>query len=156
VRTGVRRPGCPLCEGFGGELIARDDRLRVVLIDEPLHPGFLRVIWHDHVAEMGELSRAERDHVMAVVFETEAVLRTVLSPDKINLASLGNAVPHLHWHVIARWHDDAQFPASVWSVAADRDPQVGLARSRAVRERLSELRAYCRSRLLGLGLSEFR
>ena len=45
-------------------------------------------------------------------------LRTVLAPDKINLASLGNVVPHLHWHVIPRFADDAHFPAPVWAARA--------------------------------------
>jgi diadenosine tetraphosphate (Ap4A) HIT family hydrolase len=38
-------------------------------------------------------------------------------PDKINLASLGNVVPHLHWHVIPRWRDDSHFPAPIWATA---------------------------------------
>jgi diadenosine tetraphosphate (Ap4A) HIT family hydrolase len=38
----------------------------------------------------------------------------VLHPDKINLASFGNVVPHLHWHVIPRFEDDAHFPAPIW------------------------------------------
>jgi len=36
-------------------------------------------------------------------------------PTKINLASLGNMVPHLHWHVIARFEGDARWPAPVWA-----------------------------------------
>ncbi|MEI4902545.1 HIT domain-containing protein, partial [Klebsiella pneumoniae] len=43
-------------------------------------------------------------------------LRSLYSPDKVNLASLGNVVPHLHWHVIARFRDDAHFPDPIWSV----------------------------------------
>ena len=44
-------------------------------------------------------------------------MRRVLRPAKINLASLGNVVPHLHWHVIARFADDACFPAPIWAPA---------------------------------------
>ncbi|MFN0316144.1 MAG: HIT family protein, partial [Burkholderiales bacterium] len=51
-----------------------------------------------------------RSHLMQVVFATESVLRAVLQPDKMNLASFGNVVPHLHWHVIPRFTDDAYFP----------------------------------------------
>ncbi|MBP7641072.1 MAG: HIT domain-containing protein, partial [Thauera sp.] len=49
-----------------------------------------------------------------VVMATEAALRNLLDPDKINLASFGNMVPHLHWHVIPRYRDDRHFPESVW------------------------------------------
>ena len=40
-----------------------------------------------------------------------------MQPDKVNLASLGNVVPHIHWHVIPRYVNDRSFPDSVWSVA---------------------------------------
>jgi diadenosine tetraphosphate (Ap4A) HIT family hydrolase len=52
---------------------------------------------------------------MAVVFATEEILRETLQPAKINLASLGNQVPHLHWHIIPRFTDDAHFPDPVWA-----------------------------------------
>jgi diadenosine tetraphosphate (Ap4A) HIT family hydrolase len=38
----------------------------------------------------------------------------MMHPDKINLASLGNVVPHLHWHIIPRWLDDSYFPLPIW------------------------------------------
>jgi diadenosine tetraphosphate (Ap4A) HIT family hydrolase len=64
---------------------------------------------------MTDLPTSERRHLMSVVFAVEAAVRRLAKPDKINLASLGNAVPHLHWHVIPRWHDDSHFPASIWT-----------------------------------------
>ncbi|MGN1057562.1 MAG: HIT family protein, partial [Comamonas sp.] len=47
--------------------------------------------------------------------EVERVVRAQLQPHKINLAALGNMVPHLHWHVIARYDWDSHFPGSVWA-----------------------------------------
>jgi diadenosine tetraphosphate (Ap4A) HIT family hydrolase len=52
---------------------------------------------------------------MRVVFAVESALRELLKPDKINLASLGNMTPHVHWHVIPRFGNDPHFPQSVWS-----------------------------------------
>jgi diadenosine tetraphosphate (Ap4A) HIT family hydrolase len=52
---------------------------------------------------------------MGVVFAVEAAVREVLNPDKVNLASLGNVVPHLHWHVVPRFADDRHFPDAVWA-----------------------------------------
>jgi diadenosine tetraphosphate (Ap4A) HIT family hydrolase len=40
----------------------------------------------------------------------------VMHPDKINLASLGNMTPHLHWHVIPRFKQDKHFPQPIWGV----------------------------------------
>lgn len=51
---------------------------------------------------------------MNVVFAVEAALRQCFAPDKINLASFGNVVAHLHWHVIPRWFDDRHFPEPIW------------------------------------------
>ena len=64
-----RVPDCPLCMQPGGEVLAHDERLRVVLADEPQHPAFLRVIWNAHIAETCDLGVADRDHLMRVVFE---------------------------------------------------------------------------------------
>jgi len=83
----------------------------VILADEPGYPGFLRVIWKDHVKEMTDLDDDDAARLMRYVFAAERTLRIVLSPDKVNLASLGNMVPHLHWHVIPRFADDPAFPA---------------------------------------------
>jgi len=105
---------CSLCDSPGGQVLWRDDFCRVVLVDEPDYPGFLRVILNAHVGEMSDLPTADQPKLMRVVFAAEAALRAVLAPDKINLASLGNLVPHLHWHVIPRFADDPHFPNPVW------------------------------------------
>lgn len=125
---------CPLCEGPGGRVLIQTPRLRVVWPDEPGHPGLLRVIWRAHVAEMSDLDPADRVLLMEAVWTVESAMRAALNPDKINLASLGNMVPHLHWHVIPRWRDDPQFPASIWTDRPDRDG----ARSEAIRQRVRD------------------
>jgi diadenosine tetraphosphate (Ap4A) HIT family hydrolase len=105
---------CPLCDAPGGAVLWQDGFCRVVLADEPDYPGFLRVILDAHVKEMTDLPPAEQLALMRVVLATEAALREVMAPDKVNLASLGNLVPHLHWHVIPRFADDPHFPNPVW------------------------------------------
>ncbi|MGK2950767.1 MAG: HIT family protein [Thiobacillus sp.] len=105
---------CPLCDAPGGTLLWQDAFCRVVLADEPDYPGFLRVIVNAHVKEMTDLSAADQQKLMRVVFAAETALREVMAPDKINLASLGNVVPHLHWHVIPRFANDPHFPNPVW------------------------------------------
>ena len=108
---------CDLCAGDGGALVWRNNECRVVRVDEPGYPGFCRVIWNAHVKEMTDLGEGERARLLRVVFEVEAVLREQLRPEKINLASLGNLTPHLHWHVIPRFRDDPHFPDPVWAPA---------------------------------------
>ena len=106
---------CPLCREPGGRLLWRSEALRVIEVDDPDYPGYTRVVLQDHLAEMTDLDDALRAQVMRTVWTIESAQRAVLAPDKVNLASLGNMVPHLHWHVIPRWKDDRHFPDAVWA-----------------------------------------
>lgn len=106
---------CPLCEADGGLLVFRNETLRIIQASEVGFPAFYRVVWNRHVAEFSDLSAAERQVCMHAVVKVEQLLRSELQPAKINLAALGNMVPHLHWHVVARFDWDSHFPAPVWS-----------------------------------------
>lgn len=109
---------CPICAATGEHIVLENENLRVIVVhDEPKAPAFCRVIWREHVAEMTDLSPEQRNELMNMVYRVEAAMRQVLQPRKMNLASLGNVVPHLHWHVIARFDDDACFPAPIWANA---------------------------------------
>jgi len=140
---------CPLCAHAGGVLLLRQHKLRIVRVagapDAALQPGvqvdalaeafpaFYRVIWNAHVSEWSDLSQAEQGLCMRAVSAVERVLRLQLQPSKINLAALGNVVPHLHWHVLARFDWDSHFPAPVWAAAARPLPAERL---HALRQRL--------------------
>lgn len=108
-------PRCEFCEGPGGPILWESPLCRVVAVDDPDYPGFCRVILRRHAREMSELAPEERDALMAVVFAVEEAVRDAMRPDKMNLASLGNMTPHVHWHVIPRFRDDRHFPGPVWS-----------------------------------------
>ncbi len=138
---------CPLCESHGGRLVFKNGLFRVVHVDEPGLPAFYRLIWNAHVAELTDLPPHERGACFLALMTTEEVLRQHLAPRKINLASLGNQVPHLHWHVIARFEWDSHFPDAVWAlprrdvdesaVAEIRQKRSGL--EQALAGRLAEL-----------------
>lgn len=117
---------CELCATDGGEILYRDAELRIVAVtgaDGENYRGFCRVIWNRHIKEMTDLLPAERSQFMKTVFKLEAVLREQLNPEKMNIASLGNMTPHLHWHVIPRFVDDATFPKPIWATPDRvRDP----------------------------------
>ncbi|MDP2430482.1 MAG: HIT family protein [Pseudomonadota bacterium] len=115
---------CPLCLADTTTTILWSDAFcRVVWVDDADYPGFCRVILNAHVKEMTDLPFTEKRRLMDVVFAVEAAIREEMRPDKINLASLGNMVPHLHWHVIPRWTDDPKFPDSIWSAARRESPR---------------------------------
>jgi diadenosine tetraphosphate (Ap4A) HIT family hydrolase len=87
---------------------------RIVRVDDVDFPVFYRVIWLPHILEFSELSADDQRLCMGLVVEVERAVRRVLAPTKMNLASLGNVVPHLHWHVVARFEQDSHFPNSIW------------------------------------------
>jgi diadenosine tetraphosphate (Ap4A) HIT family hydrolase len=140
---------CPLCAEAGGVLIARSQQWRVIRAEDAAFPAFYRVVWNEHVSEFSALSSAQRSECMDVVCTVEQVLITALQPAKINLAALGNVVPHLHWHVIARFEADSHFPQPVWGVPqreqadASRLLKIGLdeldARMRAALQHVSKV-----------------
>jgi len=113
---------CVLCREAGGLLILQTPSWRVVRVVDDAFPAFYRLIWAAHVAEFSDLDAAERLECMETVTRIERVLREALRPTKVNLATLGNVVPHLHWHVVARFDWDTHFPNPIWGV-----PQRGLA-----------------------------
>lgn len=105
---------CELCQTTGGVLLWEDDFLRIIRVESTDYVGFCRVVLKQHLAEMTDLNLAARARLMNVVYAVETVLRAVYQPTKINLASLGNVVPHLHWHLIPRLSDDPHFPNPIW------------------------------------------
>jgi diadenosine tetraphosphate (Ap4A) HIT family hydrolase len=119
-----------------GQLIWRGDDCRVILVNDPDLPGFCRIIWNQHVSEMTDLSYGERDHLMSLVFALEEAVRHVMHPDKVNIAALGNIVPHIHWHVIPRYKDDAFFPGSAWSQRTQESPLSKLVERKQLAEEL--------------------
>jgi diadenosine tetraphosphate (Ap4A) HIT family hydrolase len=106
--------GCPLCDEAGGVPVAASQLWRVIRVEDAAFPAFYRLVWREHVAEWTDLPVPDRSACMHAVAKIETVLREGLAPTKINLASLGNVVPHLHWHVIARFDWDSHFPQPVW------------------------------------------
>lgn len=110
----MKKVDCPLCIEDGGICLVRTKQYRIVAPREPEFLGLIRVIWNEHVVEMTDLEILPRNDFMRAVYFVEESVRQMMNPDKINLASLGNAVPHLHWHIIPRWLDDSYFPLPIW------------------------------------------
>lgn len=108
---------CPLCESLGGLLVLRTERFRVVRVTDANFPAYYRLIWNQHLPEFTDLPPLHRGECMHAVAAIETVLRDQLQPAAINLAAFGNVVPHLHWHVMARFDWDTHFPQPYWGQA---------------------------------------
>lgn len=123
--------GCELCE-LTVPVVVAHEKFDVILVDDANYPGFARVIWREHVREMSDLADEDRLLLNDAVWRVEVAVREVMAPVKVNVASLGNVVPHLHWHIIPRYTDDAHFPAPVWAQAVRATEPDVLAARRAL------------------------
>ena len=133
----TRVAGCELCD-LSAPSVVDNDKFAVILVDDANYPGFARVIWKDHVREVSDLADADRLLLNDAVYRLELAVREVMQPLKVNVASLGNVVPHLHWHVIPRYADDAHFPAPVWAQAQRTTDEAVLQARRALVPQLAE------------------
>lgn len=107
-------PSCELCQQPGGLLLWSDADWRVIRVEDADFPAFYRVVSNRHVGEFSDLPLADRERCMRLVAAVERVLIERVAPAKVNLAALGNMVPHLHWHVVARFAWDSHFPQPIW------------------------------------------
>ena len=99
---------CPLCFPKNENIIYQNDFFRVILVDDI--PGYIRVITNKHIKEFSDLSDEEATRLMLAVKKIEKAMIKTLNPDKVNIAMLGNMVPHLHVHIIPRFKNDPWWP----------------------------------------------
>ena len=74
----------------------------------------MRLIVNSHVQEMTDLPVSDAERIFKTLLTIETIVREVYQPDKINLASLGNMVPHIHWHITPRYANDKHFPNPIF------------------------------------------
>jgi len=104
---------CPLCNSTKENIIYKNKLFRVVLVDDI--PAFTRIILNRHIAEFSDLNLEESLEISKTIYRIEKAMLKHIKPDKINIASLGNYVPHLHIHIIPRYKNDSWYPDSIWS-----------------------------------------
>ena len=88
---------------------------RVLLMDDARFPWLILVPRIAGARELFDLDAGDRAALIGEIDATGRALETLLRPDKFNIAALGNVVPQLHVHVIARWSSDAAWPKPVWN-----------------------------------------
>jgi diadenosine tetraphosphate (Ap4A) HIT family hydrolase len=112
--------------------LARFPLCRVLLMNDRRFPWLILVPGREGVREIHELSPADRAALIEEIARGSEALARELRPDKINVGALGNVVPQLHVHVVARTAADPAWPGPVWgSGAAVPYTEGGLAEIRA-------------------------
>jgi diadenosine tetraphosphate (Ap4A) HIT family hydrolase len=90
---------------------------RVLLVNDSNFPWLLLVPRRRGVSEIVDLGYIERAHLMTEITQIADALKAETGCDKLNIAALGNLVPQLHIHVIARFTSDLVWPRPVWGQA---------------------------------------
>jgi len=93
---------------------------RVLVMNDANYPWLILVPRKPDITEVIDLEDGEQSELMAEITRVARALREVTACHKLNIAALGNAVPQLHMHVIARFRNDAAWPKPVWGVAPAR------------------------------------
>jgi diadenosine tetraphosphate (Ap4A) HIT family hydrolase len=119
------------------DTVAVGDRplCRVLLSRDANYPWLLLVPRRPGAIETTDLDSAEQTQLMSEISNASRALKALTACDKINIAAIGNVVPQLHVHVIARFRSDAAWPKPVWNAAPPREYEIG-----ALQRLLAELR----------------
>src|SRR5690349_7884704 len=92
----------------------------VLLMDEARFPWLILVPQRPGLRDLHDVAAAERGALIEEIARAGRLMQSVFKADKINTAALGNQVPQLHIHVIARFTSDAAWPNPIWSVGERR------------------------------------
>jgi diadenosine tetraphosphate (Ap4A) HIT family hydrolase len=89
---------------------------RVLVVKDAHYPWLMLVPRRADAVEIIDLDEAEQGQLMTEINRVGRALKEITKCDKLNIAALGNVVPQLHVHVIARRSSDAAWPRPVWGV----------------------------------------
>ncbi|EIJ35079.1 HIT family protein [Thiothrix nivea] len=111
---------------------------RVLLMNESRYPWLILVPRRADIREIHELDAADRQQLWEESDQVSRALMALFQPDKLNLAALGNMVPQLHLHYVARFRTDAAWPAPVWGKFAPAlyTPEQAASRCRELKKKL--------------------
>lgn len=111
---------------------------RVLAIDDADYPWLVLVPRRANIVEIADLAAADAARLMQEIAQTSRVLKAVTGCDKLNVGAIGNVVPQLHVHIVARWKTDPLWPKPIWGHVTPRASDVdGFARLvEEIKERL--------------------
>jgi diadenosine tetraphosphate (Ap4A) HIT family hydrolase len=95
---------------------------RVLLKNNADYPWFILVPREENVQDIDQLSPSARHMLMDEISQLSSIVRLYFKPDKLNIGALGNMVPQLHVHVIARFKTDNLWPHGIWQAGQTTTP----------------------------------
>ncbi|WP_010302184.1 HIT domain-containing protein [Candidatus Odyssella thessalonicensis] len=108
------------------EFIANLKLCQLRLSKNAAFPWCILIPQRDNIIEIIDLPLQEQQLLMEEMTFMSQVMRDIFKPDKINIAALGNVVPQLHIHIIARYTTDPAWPNPVWNTVHSDYTEEGL------------------------------
>ena len=119
---------CPLCAPRRdiSEYMYRVRQMSVsslYLTREQTYRGACVLIYDtEHAVRIDQLPKQQWSSLASDIQEAETAVFTALAPDHINVESLGNSIPHLHWHILPRYKNDGRWGGPVWLTTREEMP----------------------------------
>lgn len=127
-----------LHERLAADTVALDSwpLCEVLLAKDAAYPWLILVPRRPGLRDLDDLAPDDLDTASREIVRASRALKAVFRPEKLNVAALGNQVPQLHIHVIARFTDDPAWPGPIWGAVAPKGYEAG-----AREARVAQLRA---------------
>lgn len=95
-------------------LIGRFALSQLLMMNDSQYPWFILVPQRPNISEIYQLGQSDRQQLMNESCELAKALAEIYQPDKLNIAAIGNLVPQLHLHHVARYQTDKAWPGPIW------------------------------------------
>lgn len=120
--------------------VAQFELCELRLMDDANHPWLILVPRVDGAVELIDLDPAQQQTLTREIAAVSRALQAAFQPHKLNVAALGNLVPQLHVHVIARYREDIAWPRPVWGMATAQpySPEALVQRLRVLQDALAQ------------------
>ncbi len=109
---------CPLCNRVSDNkypyLIHEFENSFLYLGEHQYYKGYCVLVSKGHYKEMTDVPSAIQSVLFQEMMKAHSIIEKVFQPKKMNMCSLGNVVPHVHWHFFPRYEDDADFKNPPW------------------------------------------
>lgn len=126
-------------------MVGEFDLSLVLLSRDANYPWLILVPKRPDIQEIYQLNPSDRQQLLQESCQLSEAIMALFVPDKLNIATLGNLVPQLHMHHVARYRSDCAWPGPIWGVSSPKpyNPQVLLERRDALRQQLQSCGLRC-------------
>jgi diadenosine tetraphosphate (Ap4A) HIT family hydrolase len=114
---------CIFCNNSNEELVIKNDIYKVIKVFNQDYPIYFQLVINQHIKELSDLPYQDALKVFDTIYLLDKLICEIYNVDKVNIASFGNIIPHLHWHIIGRYKHDKHFPNPIWGEVVHQDYQ---------------------------------